>query len=172
MALLSSDKTSRAVAFIGGALAGTRYPAAFGYAFGLMAGICYGAWTVVAKSTLDNYTIPPILFAAIAFFFGTIMFSPVLVYSVPRAFVSSRRSIVMFILAGLSSAFAIIALSFGLEKGEVTVVSPIVAVSPLITLVLVRIFLERLERISLPLVLGALLVVGGTALVVVGNTVL
>ena len=143
-----------------------------GYALGLVAGICYGAWSVIAKTAIHDYEIPPLLFAAIAFFFGTVMFSPVLVYDGPRAYRRSKRGMAWFALSGVGSGAAIVALSFGLEKGDVTVVAPIVSISPLITLVLVRIFLERLERVSLTLVLGALMVVGGTVLVVVGDSVL
>ena len=143
-----------------------------GYAFGLIAGICYGAWSVIAKTAIRDYDIPPLLFAAIAFFFGTLMFAPVLAYDAPRAFRLSKRALGWFALSGVGSGAAIVALSFGLEKGDVTVVAPIVSISPLITLVLVRIFLERLERVSPTLVIGALLIVSGTVLVVVGDSVL
>ena len=61
-------------------------------------------------------------------------------------------------------------MSFALEHGEVVVISPIVSVSPLITLVLAWALLRQLERITLPLVIGALLVVGGVALVAIGDT--
>ncbi len=141
-----------------------------GYAFGLIAGVCYGAWSIIAKTAISDYDIPPLLFAAVAFFFGTIMFSPVLAYDLPRAFRISKRALALFALSGAGSGGAIIALSFGLEKGDVTVVAPIVSTSPLITLFLVRIFLERLEKVSPRMLLGALMVVGGTVLVVVGNT--
>lgn len=141
-----------------------------GYALGLIAGICYGAWSVIAKTAINDYDIPPLLFAATAFFFGTIMFSPVLAYDLPRAFRISKRALALFAIAGAGSGGAIVALSFALEEGDVTVVAPIVSISPLITLLLVRVFLERLENVSPRLMLGALMVVGGTVLVVVGNS--
>lgn len=143
-----------------------------GYAFGLVAGISYGAWSVIAKTAIDDYDIPPLMFASIAFFFGTIMFAPILAYDGPRSFRISKRALAWFALSGVGSGAAIVALSFGLEKGDVTVVAPIVSISPLITLVLVRIFLERMERVSPTLVLGALLIVSGTVLVVVGDSVI
>lgn len=141
-----------------------------GYALGLIAGVCYGAWSVIAKTAINNYDIPPLLFAATAFFFGTIMFGPVLAYDLPRAIRISKRALALFAIAGAGSGGAIVALSFALEKGDVTVVAPIVSISPIITLFLLRIFLERLEKVSPRVVLGALLVVVGTALVVVGNS--
>ena len=142
-----------------------------GYIFGLAAGVCYGAWGVIAKIAITNYDVPPLLFAATAFVFGGLMFAPVLAFGVDRAVKTSKRAVVYFALSGLGSGAAIIALSFALEKGEVTVVSPIVAVSPLITLILVRLFLERLEKISITLVMGSLLVLGGTVMIVVGDSV-
>ena len=142
-----------------------------GYGFGLISGICYGAWSVIAKTAIADYHIPPLLFAAIAFSFGTVIFLPVLAFDLPRSLKSSKRAVAMFTISGLGAGVAIVALSFGLERGDVTVVSPIVSVSPLITLVLVRIFLEQLERISPRLVLGALMVVSATVLIVVGDRI-
>lgn len=143
-----------------------------GYALGLSAGVCYGAWSIIASTSMRDYDIPPLLFAAIAFCFGTIMFGPVLAYDGPRAYRRSKRSLGWFALSGVGSGAAIVALSFALEKGDVTVVAPIVSISPLITLVLVRIFLEHMERISRTLVLGALMVLAGAVMVVVGDSVL
>ena len=141
-----------------------------GYLFGLVAGVCYGAWSVITKTAITDYDIPPLLFAAATFAFGTFMFAPLLVYSAPRAFKSSKQALGLFALSGLGGGVAVIALSFGLQKGDVSVVGPILSASPLITLILVRIFLERLEIISPTVVIGSLLVVGGTVMVVVGDT--
>ena len=141
-----------------------------GYLFGLVAGVCYGAWSVITKTAITDYDIPPLLFAAATFAFGTFMFAPLLVYSAPRAFKSSEQALGLFALSGLGGGVAVIALSFGLQKGDVSVVGPILSASPLITLILVRIFLERLEIISPTVVIGSLLVVGGTVMVVVGDT--
>lgn len=143
-----------------------------GYAYGLLAGIAYGGWSVIAKTAITKYDVPPLLFATTAFAFGSLMFAPVLAYGIPRVFHSGKRALALFALAGAGSGIAIIALSFGLEKGDVTVVGPIVSVSPLITLVLLRVFLERLESINRTLIIGSLLVVGGTVIVVVGDSVL
>ena len=142
-----------------------------GYLSGLAAGICYGTWSVIAKSGMGSYDIPPLMLAATAFVFGTFMFTPALANGLLGAIRASKRSVAFFGLSGISSGVAIVALSFGLENGDVSVVTPIVSISPLITVVLARIFLEHLERVSITVVLGVLLVVGGTALVVVGDSV-
>ena len=172
MGLQARINGSRAMSNISAVVAKATGSPNIGYAYGLVAGIAYGAWSVIAKTAITNYNVPPLLFATTAFAFGSLMFAPVLAYGLPRAFHRSKRALALFALAGAGSGIAIIALSFGLEKGDVTVVGPIVSVSPLITLVLVRIFLERLERISRSLVVGSLLVVGGTVMVVVGDSVI
>lgn len=57
-----------------------------------------------------------------------------------------------------------------LSRAPVTVVSPIYACTPLIPLVLARIFLRRLEAIGFLLVVGTLLSVIGVVLVIWGAT--
>ena len=71
-------------------------------------------------------------------------------------------------LAGVCQGLAVAFLFQALSRAPVTVVSPINASSPLITLLLAHLFLQRLEHINPLLVLGTLLSVGGVVLVVVG----
>lgn len=142
-----------------------------GYMLGIVTGVCFGSWGVIAKSTMADYDIPPFLFAGISFTFGTIIFAPVLAYGVPRAVSISKRSLGFFALSGCGYGLAFLALSFGLERENVAVLMPIFAINPLITLVLVKLFLDRMEILTLPVMAGALLVVGGTALVVVGDSI-
>lgn len=141
-----------------------------GYVSGLVSGLFYGAWSVLAKHALSGYSVPPLVFATIAFAFGSLMFAPLVVRDLPAALTKTRRSAFFFALSGLCSGSAIIALAFGLQKGDVVVVSPIVSVSPLITLLIAWVLLRQLERITLTLAFGALIVVGGVALVTVGGT--
>ena len=144
--------------------------AAIGYVCGLISGVFYGAWSVVAKHAVSGFSIPPLVFATLAFLFGTIMFLPLVGRTLPKTVMSARRSAFFFVLSGLGSGSAIILLAFALERGEVVVVSPTVAVSPLITLVLAWVLLRQLERITLTLVIAAVLVVGGVVLVAIGDT--
>lgn len=71
-------------------------------------------------------------------------------------------------LAGICQGLAVASLFQALSRAPVTVVSPINASGPLITLFLVHIFLRRLESVNLLLVVGTLLSVGGVVLVVLG----
>ena len=141
-----------------------------GYVCGLASGVFYGAWSVIAKHSLSGHDIPPLAFATLAFLFGTAMFMPLVGRTLPRTVISAPRSALYFLLSGVGSGCAIIFMAFALERGEVVVISPVVSASPLITLVLVWVLLRQMERITLPLVIGALLVVGGVALVAIGDT--
>ena len=144
--------------------------ATIGYACGLASGVFYGLWNVVAKHSISGFDIPPFVFSTLAFAFGTVMFLPLVGLTLPKTVMTARRSAFFFLLSGVASGSAIILMSYALERGEVVVISPIVSISPLITLVIAWVFLRQIERITLPLLFGALLVVGGVILVAVGDT--
>ena len=57
-----------------------------------------------------------------------------------------------------------------LSRAPVTVLSPIYALTPVITLILAHTFLRRLESIDLLLVAGTILSVVGVILVIIGAT--
>ena len=141
-----------------------------GYAAGLVSGLCYGALNIVAKTVITDYNVPPVVVASIALLFGIILLGLLAGPELPRAFQSPKRYVAMYALAGVSGAIGVIFLFSSLERADVVVVSPIIAMNPLFILVMTRMFLRRLERLTLPVVLGTLLVVGGTVLVVAGNS--
>ena len=132
--------------------------------------MCYGTLNVLAKTVMTDYDIKPFVIASIAMFFGGIILAPLVAQEIPRTFKSSKRAVAMFALSGVGAGIGVVGLYSSLERAEVIVVTPIVAVSPLITLVLARLFLNKLEKITLRVILGTLLVVGGTVLVIVGNS--
>jgi drug/metabolite transporter (DMT)-like permease len=132
--------------------------------------MCYGTLNVLAKSVMTDYHIQPFVIASIAIFFGGIILAPLVAQEVPRTFQSSKRAVAMFALSGVGAGTGVVALYSSLERAEVVVVTPIVAISPLITIVLARLFLNKLENITPPVILGTFLVVGGTGLVIVGNS--
>ena len=76
------------------------------------------------------------------------------------------RNLVVCGLSGLCQGLAIAALFQALSRAPVTVVSPINASSPLITLLLVHLFLRRLETITPLLVAETLLSVTGVVVVI------
>ena len=70
---------------------------------------------------------------------------------------------------GPCSGLAVTFLFQALSRAPVTVVSPINASSPLITLLLTHLFLRRLESINALLVVGACLGVAGVVTVLLGT---
>jgi len=73
-------------------------------------------------------------------------------------------------LSGLASALGVITLYFALQKSDVVIVAPISSISPLVTLFLAYLFLERLEIVTRWLLAGTILAVAGVALVIFGST--
>ena len=139
------------------------------YTFALGAALCYGSSSVLAKNLITDYA-PPLVIASFAHFFGGIIVLSFVARNLPSNLKTPKTYLGMMFLSGLCAAGAVIALYFGLSRAPVVVVAPIVSVTPLITLVLAHLFLQHMERITLRLIIGTLLVVGGVCLVILGNT--
>ena len=73
-------------------------------------------------------------------------------------------------LSGLSSAVAVIALYYALQREDVVVISPITASYPLGVLLIARLFMSNLERVTGRVIAGSLLTVSGVTVVVFGST--
>jgi drug/metabolite transporter, DME family len=73
-----------------------------------------------------------------------------------------KRAIKPFVVAGAFETLGILLVIVALSIGQVVIVSPIVATSPLWILVGTWLFLQGIEKLSLRTVLGAICVVSGT----------
>ncbi len=94
------------------------------------------------------------------------------VISVPhlnRDLQAPRWALIMMALAGICSSFGIFLMYTALARAPVMLASPIVATYPRIAMTLTPIFLQRLERVTLRMVLGAILLVVGIIFVVLGQ---
>jgi drug/metabolite transporter (DMT)-like permease len=80
-----------------------------------------------------------------------------------------RRSISMVALGGAFMAIGVAFMYLALSKAPVVVVSPVFALNSFVSLALVHVFLQRLERISRQLVVGTMLLVLGVIGVIVGS---
>lgn len=132
--------------------------------FPVMAGAFFGIAHVLRKIGL-NVAPEPIVgvtiqnAAALAFF-------PLLALAQrnqQRVSLNNKRAWFIFGLAGLSSVIGQLCLFYALNLGQVVIVSPLSSISPFFVLLLVGIFLKKIERITLKIVLGAVLIVGGAA---------
>ncbi|SFC16559.1 Uncharacterized membrane protein [Halobiforma haloterrestris] len=78
-----------------------------------------------------------------------------------------RASYRYFLGSGLLTTVAMLSLmaALGLEEGRIAMVDPLVATAPLFTLVFAAVLLRDLERVTRGVVVGAVLVVVGAALI-------
>lgn len=133
-----------------------------GVGYALAAAIAYGASQVITRHTISS-TAPALVGAFIALAWGTLGFS---VLSVRGLAIASRtpdfwRGARFFMGAGVFSALGVMMLFQALERGEVVVVSPVVATNPLFTLAMAAVVLRGVEQITRRVVAGTCLVVLG-----------
>ena len=134
----------------------------------LSAAMVYAFVDVIYKEVVDEHA-PPLVGVTYALLFGGIGTTALVARdlgSLPR---TPMRSALFLSLAGFSGAFGVTTLLFALSRARVVVVAPLMSISPLVTLVLAHLFLQRLERISWRVVVGTLLVVTGVIFVIFGR---
>ena len=74
-------------------------------------------------------------------------------------------------LSGILMGVGVSILYFALSKAPAVVVSPVFGLNVFVSMIIVRLFLQKLEKVNAQLVLGSLLVVGGVAAVIVGSQI-
>ena len=141
-----------------------------GYVLALFGAATFASRDVISRHVVSGI-VDPLLTAGLALAVGAVILTALL----HRQVVSSIQNLpgkylLICALAGLFQGLAVASLFQALSRAPVTVVSPIYACTPLITLVLARIFLRRLEVIDWLLVAGTGLSVGGVILVILGAT--
>ncbi len=128
----------------------------------------YGTGHAIARHVVTRAAPAPVT-ATYTLFFGMLF---LLVISLPhlnRDLRAPRWALVMMTLAGVCSSFGIFLMFSALARAPVMLASPIVATYPLIAMTFTHIFLQRLERVTLRMVLGAILVAVGITFVVLGQ---
>jgi drug/metabolite transporter (DMT)-like permease len=139
-----------------------------GYLLAVGAAASFASRDVISRHVVSGIA-PPLVAAGFALAIGGGMLLAVVHRDVAHSLRHlPGRYIIICGLAGVCQGLAVASLFQALSRAPVTVVSPINASNPLITLVLAHLFLRRLESINLLLVIGTLLSVGGVALVVLG----
>ena len=131
--------------------------------FPILAGACYGVAHVLRKMGL-NITPEPIMGTAVQNVTAAALLPLIVLSRRNRQEIHLNDTKVWFIfsLAGLCSLASQLCLFYALDFGQVIVVSPLVCINPFFVLLLVGVFLRRLERVTWKIVLGAVLIVGGT----------
>ena len=138
--------------------AGARGWLGAGMAFALLAALSYGVRPIFVKFGLEQANLPlagACIGAVVALAWSMLW---------DRSYIRETkvdRSFLWFFIGGILQAVALLALTFGLSAGDVSLVYPLSASAPLFTLVFSAVFLRGVERITPRLVLGALAVMLG-----------
>ena len=131
-----------------------------GVAFALGAAMAYGSSQVITRQIIGDLA-PPLVGTLISLFWGTLGFALLSARNLGSRGDHFGRGTLFFATGGIFSAAGVLLMFYALELGQVVVIAPVLATNPLFTLVFAAIFLRGVERITLRVVLGALLVVSG-----------
>ena len=128
----------------------------------------YGTGHAIARHVVTTAAPAPVT-ATYTLFFGMLFLFVISVPHLKRDLQAPRWALIMMALAGVCSSFGIFLMYTALARAPVMLASPIVATYPLIAMTFTHIFLQRLERVTLRMVLGAILVAVGITFVVLGQ---
>ena len=148
-----------------------RHPVFLGYLAALGACFAYGTIPSLGRVAVAELA-PPLVTASYTLFFGTIFMGILASRNISRDLTSAPfASSVLVAFSGILMGVGVAILYFALSKAPVVVVSPVFGLNVFVSMIIVRIFLQKLERVNAQLVLGSLLVVGGVSAVIVGSQV-
>ena len=136
-----------------------------GAAFPLLAGLCYASADILIKRGLLLMPKPATAalistVAALATWSAVVAASPRF-----RTRVALGSDIGWQVLSGVLAGTALLCLSTALGRGDVTLVSPVLASQPLMVFILSRLLLRDLERLQMATVLAGCSIVVGTLVV-------
>ena len=141
-----------------------------GYLFAIGAAVTFASRDVISRHVVSSL-IDPLVAVGLALMVGGLVLSILLHRQVMSSFHESpKKYLLICALAGVFQGFAVMCLFQALSRAPVTVVSPIYALQPLITLGLAHVFLRRLEALTWMLVIGTVVSVAGGVLVILGAT--
>jgi drug/metabolite transporter (DMT)-like permease len=131
-----------------------------GVLFAFTAALSYACSQVVIRHSVEDLA-PPLVGSMVALFWGTLGFMALSYRSLSEKSVYFGRGALLFAGAGFFSTLGLVGMFLALDRGEVVVVSPVLATHSLSTLVLAALFLRGVERLTPRVAIGALLVVAG-----------
>lgn len=134
-----------------------------------------GAATFATRDVISRHVvadlIDPLVSAGLALAVGGTILAVILHRQAAKSIMTIPKNYLLIcMLAGVFQGLAVASLFQALSRAPVTVVSPIYASQPLLTLILAHFFLKRLEAIDFLLALGTMVSVVGVILVILGAT--
>lgn len=139
-----------------------------GLASALAAAAAYGATQTIARSIVTT-TAPASVSATWTIFFGMIFLFFMSLNNIKTDIKAPKKAFLMMGLAGVFSSFGVFFMFSALSNAPVTVASPIGAINPLVAMALTHIFLQKLERVTIQMVAGSVLVLLGVTMVILGR---
>ena len=147
----------------------TRREAIVGRAFATAAALCYGTSSVLVKKGLGVLA-PPLVGAAIAMLSATMVLSIMETINPESNLRQKKKSAGFLALTGVFSGLGIAFSFLALNQAPVVIVNPFNNISPLFALLFAHLFLGRLEKITMRIILGTTLIAGGAILITMGGS--
>lgn len=141
----------------------TRKNRMLGYFFGLATALFWGGSAVLIRHSLQFA--PPFVVLSFALLSGTVTLSAATGKGFEIGVKTNKKAIGLLLSAGFLNGIALASFYSALALAPVVVVSPLGAISPLVTILFVHLFLRRLERITIQILIAGLLIVLGGVLV-------
>jgi drug/metabolite transporter (DMT)-like permease len=139
-----------------------------GLASAVAAAAAYGATQTIARSVVTGVASPAVS-ATWTIFFGVLFLFIMSIKNLKTDIKAPRSAFLMMALAGICSSFGVFFMFTALSKTPVTIASPIGAINPLIAMALTHLFLQKMERVTLRMVGGSILVLIGVTIVIIGR---
>lgn len=146
----------------------TQRPAILGSALAGLAAVCYGFSQFLSRKLVMEQA-SPLVVATFTLLVGTLILLAVSPRSLAQDRRAPRHAFLLMVLAGVTSSAGVAFNLFALSLAPVVIVSPVSAASPLVSLAIAHLFLQRLERVTLRIWIGAALVVAGVILITIGS---
>ena len=140
-----------------------------GIAFSLCAACAYGTTQVLVRSGITDLQTPPLVGSALALLSGTIVLSVFGLRDLGTKLEQEKKSVGLMLIEEIFAGSGVLTSFFALSIAPVTTVSPLTATNPLFALLWSFLFLSRLEKINLRVVMGTVLVVVGVILITINS---
>jgi drug/metabolite transporter (DMT)-like permease len=145
-------------------------PVTLGLLCSFASSVSYGLGTVIARKAVSEAS--PYITALIALLAGLVALTAFSAGNLAGDLKAApKRTYLHLSLAGMFAVFGLVLLYVALTKAPVAVVAPVSSLTPMFALVLSHFFLQRLERITLKVIAGTILVVVGVALVSINSAI-
>ena len=136
-----------------------------GYTIGLATALCWGITAILIKNSSQFG--PPFVILSVALFSGILVLSLFTLRSFDINIKTNRKAINLLLIAGLLNGIGLASFYSALATTPVVIVTPLAATSPLFTVLCVHLFLRRLERVTIHVLIGCSIIVIGGILVAV-----